>query len=55
MITDKSKKRVIDLDAPDPTGLTLVQKQALCDEINRGVPFDRALETARSTTTSKRP
>jgi hypothetical protein len=80
MITDKSKKRVIDLDdediddarrsrvmpdghtlrvplmmmdsAPDPTGLTPVQKQALCDEINRGVPFDRALETARSTTTS---
>ncbi|OPH82383.1 hypothetical protein [Nitrobacter vulgaris] len=34
----------------DPTGLTPVQKQALCNDINKGVPFDRALDNARSAT-----
>jgi hypothetical protein len=34
----------------DPTGLTPVQKQALCNDINKGVSFDRALDNARSAT-----
>lgn len=49
-LRDGERRRFSMMMDGDPTGLTPVQKQALSDGVNKGVPFDRALETARSTT-----